>query len=306
MPKSLGQIHTVNSNIDPWLWDAWKGQNACFLIDLSQQLSTQYQRNIRQMCNYKVVGIDLVAQFSDVATYEANTVVGKGRFRFMQPSKARCDAVRAAYQQVRAQMKNQGIDISKNKLYDFRYTPRDIENYAANPANQPIYNLTTLNGTQALALKDNGGTAFEILSTYNEGVRPQEASTSGSDFTSGLQTQLGTIMTQTDLVLNEGTIHSGNHNVADIEFEDVPFEFAFDATARRVEQIQWRPDPALYLNVMGGHIEVIIDELTVQGLGSTPSMELDIAVHVAGWKSFASPQKKLSTKTASKSPRRNK
>ena len=51
--KSLGQIHTVNYNYEI-AEAATKGPSNAFLCDLSQSLSEQLQRNVRQGNYYKI------------------------------------------------------------------------------------------------------------------------------------------------------------------------------------------------------------------------------------------------------------
>jgi hypothetical protein len=282
MPKSLGQIHTVSFNYEQFA--ANTGINYAHLCDVSGKLTEQFNRQIRQMCNYKIVGIDLVAQLPEGLLMESDRVVCKGRLRYMQPTKGRCDAMRAAYQQLRAQMKTRGIDPSDNKGFDFRVLPRSSGNYPSNLAYDTVAltNNTSFSGGGPLAMIDNVVPAFEVFTTYNNGVQPVVTS---QTFSSGLAVDG---VTGNDFVVNEGIISQGNPKFADTEMEEIPFELAYDSTARRVTQLNWRPDPALYLSVMTGQFEIVLDEITAAGsTGSNlPAIEIDCAIHVAGWKSF--------------------
>ena len=75
MPKSLGQIHTVDFNYEslPTL----VGTDDAFLCDGSAALSKQFNRNIRMMQIYKLVGADLVVQLPESAGYSnTDRVIG--------------------------------------------------------------------------------------------------------------------------------------------------------------------------------------------------------------------------------------
>ena len=287
MPKSLGQIHTVDFNYESL--PVLVGTDDAFLCDGSAALSKQFNRNIRMMQIYKLVGADLVVQLPDTAGYsDTDRVIVKGRMRYFQPTKGRCAALRDAYEQFRAMAKAQGVAPEKNKLFDFRVLPRPFGQYPHNPNWGPLYNLATLDGTDALCMT-GGATGISVFDSYNAGVAPKDATVTDGDFTSGLDTwQVGT---QTDFVLNEGTIQSGNSDIADLEMEEIPFELAFDTTARRVATLQWRPDPALYIGVLGGWVEIVLDEIEAAASSGVPAIEMDISLHFAGWKSIVSSPK---------------
>ena len=285
MPKSLGQIHTVNFNYEttPALGT---GTNRAFLCDGSGALSKQYNRNVRMMSIYKLVGADLVVQLPDTAgVSDTDRIIVKGRMRYFQPTKGRCEALRAAYQQFRQMAKAQGVTPQKNKLYDFRVLPRPFDQYTHNPTWGPLYNLATLDGVDSLCMT-GGATGVSCFDSYNEGVAPVETTITGADYASGLDTwQVGT---QTDFVLNEGVIQTGNSNIADVVMEEIPFELAFDVTARRVATLNWRPDPALYLGILGGFVEIVLDEAEGAAASGAVGLEMDISLHFAGWKSIVS------------------
>lgn len=306
MPKSLGQIHTTAFNYE--VPSVAIGDSEAFLCDGSAALSKQFNRNIRMMSIYKLVGADLVVQMPENAVIagDSDRMIVKGRMRYFQPTKGRCQALRDSYQQFRTMAKAQGVNPAKNKLFDFRVIPRPLSNYPANPlfVKNEILNTTTLDGVSELVMTD-GPTGVSVFDSYNVGVNPTETVT-GADFASGLDTwQSGT---QTDFVLNEGTIQTGNANIADLEMEEIPFELAYDSTARRVATLQWRPDPALYIGILGGFVEIVLDEITAAGSSTIlEGVEMDIALHWAGWKSIVSrPRKKVrsSKKMTSKKNRR--
>ena len=288
MAKSLGLIHTVPFNYEA-RYD-YIGENKAHLCDVSGKLTQQFNRQIRQMQTYKMVGIDMVAQLpEDSSLLDADRVVCKGRIRYMQPTKGRCDAMRTAYQQLREQMKGRGIDPKDNKGFDFRVLPRAPSNYASNATFDTVAltNNSTMDGVTALAMTDNVNSQFEVFDSHNANVRPT-ITTGTANFAEGLRTQIGTITTPTDFVLNDGEISEGNPNFADTQFEEIPFELAYDSTARRVTQWNWRPDPALYVSVLTGQVEIVLDEISAQGavLPDLPGIEIDCSIHIAGWKSI--------------------
>ena len=313
MPKSLGQIHTTKFNYERNA-NVAIGESDAFLCDNSAKLSTQFNRNIRMMSTYKWVGADLVVQLPETVNLSGTqslTVTVKGRMRYFAPTKGRCQALRDAYQQLRAQAKIQGVDLSKNRQFDFRVTPRPVSNYPCNvdnaglptptPNNEDIFNTSTLDGTNALCMVE-GAAGVSVFEQYNTGVRPTDNTVA---FNAGLTTQAQSGVTQTDFVVNEGLIQTGNPNIADVEFEEIPFELAFDPTARRVYTLQWRPDPALYVSVLGGFVEIVLDEVQADGATTgfaLEGLEMDVSMHWAGWKSIvrAPSQRKMTAKKSTK------
>lgn len=287
MPKSLGQIHTTKYNYEGSVADIT--DNRAFLCDNSAKLSNQFNRNVRMMNSYKWVGADLVLQLPETINplgSESTEVSVKGRMRFFQPTRGRCSALRDAYKQFREMCKSQGIDPTENKLFDFRVLPRSMSNYPLNPTWDPIYNVTTLNGTDELVMTD-GPAGTTVFDTHNANVRPRASSVVAGTFSSGLETwQLGT---QTDFVLEEGLIQSGNTDEADVQMEEIPFALTFDGVDKRTYSLQWRPDPALYVSVLGGFVEIVLDEIKADGATGgilLDGFEMDISMHWAGWKSI--------------------
>lgn len=298
MAKSLGQIHTTAFNYE--IPSTQIGITNAFLCDGSAALSKQFNRNIRMMSIYKLVGADLVVQVPDNIIFgDSDRMIVKGRMRYFQPTKGRCQALRDSYQQFRSMAKAQGVNPSKNKLFDFRVVPRPLSNYPNNAlfASNNILNTSTLDGTSELVMT-GGPTGVSVYDSYNEGVNPTDATVTSGDFASGLDTwQSGT---QTDFVLNEGTIQSGNANIADLEMEEIPFELAYDTTARRVHTLNWRPDPALYIGILGGFVEIVLDEITADGSSTVvEGVEMDVALHWAGWKSIIPSLPKLGKRSKS-------
>ena len=136
---------------------------------------------------------------------------------------------------------------------------------------------------------DGAASVTEVFTMYNVGVSPEDTAVSSADFASGLRTQMGTLLTQTDFVLNEGDIQSGNPLIADVQMEEIPFVLTFDGVDKRSSSLQWRPDPALYVSVLGGFVEIVLDEIKADGAtgsAGTEGFEIDVSHHFAGWKSI--------------------
>ena len=310
MAKSLGQIHTVNYNYEI-ATNATVGPSNAVLCDLSQHLSSQLQRNIRQGNYYKLVGIDAIIQSpesSDIIDLEGTEGFVKGRFRYFLPTQGRCEAYRTAFKQMMEQMKSRGISPRDNVMYDFRTTLRGYSNYGINQLgffdSLTLKNLATLDGQTVLALTENTATGTEVFDTHNENINNKN--TGVPAFTSGLNTQISTLVSPTDFVLEEGNIYEGNHMIADTQMEEIPFTLAYSVVDGEMnsQPLQWRPDPVLYLAIMCGQVEVVLDEIAADGATGVAldAVELDFAFHVAGWKSIMGAHK--DTKHSSKKSRR--
>lgn len=300
MAKSLGQIHTVDYNIEIGK-AATKGPSNAFLADLSQELSTQLQRNIRQGQYYKLVGIDAVIQSPEnIALLDGIEGFVKGRFRYFLPTQGRCEAYRTAFKQMMEQMKSRGISPGQNVMYDFRTLPRGFTNYDLNAfLGQPLKNLATLDGQTVLALTANTATGTEVFDTHNENINNKN--TGVPEFSHGLNTQISTLVSPTDFVMEEANIYSGNHMIADTTLEEIPFTLAYSVVDGEMnsQPLQWRPDPALYIAIMCGQVEIVLDEIEADGATGTDSdaVELDFSFHVAGWKSIMGAHKDSRSKS---------
>jgi hypothetical protein len=248
------------------------------------------------MCNYKVVGLDLVLQTPEYLLLTGNKMVVKGRVRFFQPTEGRCNAMRNAFDQMKSQMKNQGIDYRTNRMYDFRAPLRAESNYPNNAVFGPValQNLATMDGIRELSLTEGaGGDATSIFDAYNTNVLPV-ADPTANLFGAGLATQQSVASGATDYVLNDTAIGAANPLEANTTLEEIPFVLVFQKVPGenfRVTGLNWRPDPALYLSVLTGQMEVVIDEVEVDdGVEPGPEtlgFEIDMSIHVAGWKSIA-------------------
>ena len=289
MAKELGQIHTVNNQL------VFNGTGDITNIDLPGELTSQLQRMIRQGNFFKVVGIDM--SLSTVGTVGGGQV--SGEIRYYAPTRGRCEAYRGAFKAMREAMKLQGItNASNNRLYDFRVKINDNTS-AGTPVSFP--NQATLDGTNGLCLHNVGVQAASVFDVHNLMVQPiTSASTAPGDlFAPGFNT-MGVQTTPTDFVLNDALPFTGSPDTADVTLETIPFMLSWtpDSSDMAVA-FQWRPDPALYLAVMCGQLQVYIDEINLDG--GAAALELNIAVMTSGWKSImGSPDKKRSRRLTRK------
>lgn len=293
MAKSLGQIHNVNMRAGPF-----SATNEKWNIDLPGELTDQLQRMVRAGTFHKLVGLDMTAEFTGLGSQSATV---SGRIRYFTPTRGRCEAYRAAFRSMAEVMKTQGISMRDNKMYDFR---APLNNEATlNTFN----NRATLDGTNGLALVHGSVPGASIFGVHNEGVQPTSTTAAGSVFTSGFDTILQG-SGGTDFVLNDALPFTGNPLNASEEYEEIPFTLSYIPTTGspsyypgQVDMFSFRPDPALYLAIMCGQLQIVIDTLD---LGSgTASVTLEVSAQVAGWKSImGSPDKKRrrSKKTSSK------
>ncbi len=284
--KELGMIHTVNFDVGGVNSAA---SNTHFVtLDLAGALSQQLQKMVRQGNYFKVVGVDMSIDVGQVpAPGTAGTISGK--LEYYVPTKGRCEAYRQAFKAMAEQMANSGIPMRTNELYDFRVGLDDAV------TNNQIGNIATLNGTDALYLKNVGNPGSSVFDVYNESVRP--IYTTGNQFAEGFDTLLQTGAGKTDFVLNEELIFRGNENLALTVKESIPFQLAYGADDTTAT-FQFRPDPALYIAVMCGMFDIFIDDaVSITGA----AFDLTVAVHIAGWKSImGNPDKKKSRRSRRK------
>ena len=197
------------------------------------------------------------------------------------------EAYRDAFKTMAEAMKGQGISMRDNIFYDFRVPLRDTSNYD-NPV--PFANGATFNGVDELAmnkLAPNG-----VFQVHNESVQPIQTSATFSDGF-GVYGSAGN-----EWVLNQNQQgFTGNHLIADEEFEEIPFQVSLDLSTTQTLTstliFQWRPDPALYLAILAGQFELKIQETQV--VPADRNLELTVSYTVAGWKSImGNPDKKKS------------
>jgi len=295
--KELGQLHILNFEKDV------NDSGDILNCDISGELSKQLQRIVRQGNNFKVVGIDM-------SLNTAGQIGGgqvSGFIRYYAPTKGRCMAYREAYKAMMTAMKLQGINHRSNKFYDFRAGFNTL-----GPNGGAIVNQATLNGATGLALYHPGTSSASIFDVHNDGVKPEGFDGSSGDlFPSGFNT-MGVQSTPTDFVLNDAPLFEGNSDIADVNWEYIPFQMSWTPDSTDIATIfEWRPDPALYLAVMTGQLQVFVEEVNKDAPSGEPKpayLEMSVAVMVSGWKSIMSDGKKKksrrSRKSKSKSRRR--
>ncbi len=275
MAKSLGQIHTVNTtrSVD--------ATGEVLDIDLPGELTNQLSRMIRQGNYFKVVGIDLGVD-------TAGTVGGgqvSGFFRYYAPTRGRCNAFKGAFKAMADAMKMQGINMRDNKLYDFRAP--------INNARESLFpNQATLDGVGGLCLNHTTEPGQSIFGVHNRSQQPQYTGTAGDLFQPGFDTLIQDAATGTDFILNDAIPYTGDANFAETEYETIPFNLSWTPDSTDiVTNFQWRPDPALYLAILCGQLQLVVEEINLDSEAS--ALNVYVAVHVSGWKSImGNPDKK--------------
>jgi len=293
MPKTLGQIHTTNHPVT--FLGALEGSTPFVAsnIDVSGELTSQLQRMVRAGNFFKTVGIDITIGLNHDQD-QAMSV--SGELRYYAPTMGRCEAFRSAFKAMADQMTIQGISMRDNPLYDFRAPlnpspPADLVSFQ---------NQATLDGTNGLSLNDPNNSGQGIFNVHNDGVRPVYQ---GSDvFSQGFKTLLDPAG-GTDFVLNDVAPYTGNANIASLDYETIPFQLSFSTTTdeQSTATFQFRPDPALYVAVMCGQFQVVVNDMEVKAIIALEEVTLNIAVMTSGWKSImGNPDKKKRSRTKTK------
>lgn len=292
MAKELGQIHTTTDAI---VVPTGTTATAFRRIDLAGDLCDKLQRMVRMGNYFKLVGIDISAAPSVPGATHGGTI--SGYFRYYSPTKGRCAAFRHAFKAQADQMKMQGIPMRENAGYDFRVALTN--NVALSPV---LGNQATMDGTNGLAL--NGAAGVSVFGVYNNSVLPTLQTVAAGDlFDEGFDTLLQSGGAKTDFVLNEQSLWDGNEDYADLSYENIPFQIAYDGDGTTTSTFEWRPDPALYVAVMTGNLELVVTDCTTNG---TPSLDLELAFYVSGWKSIMGNPDKKRKSSRRKSSSRNK
>jgi len=294
MAKSLGQIHTVNlvrTNVT--------APTDKLRVDLSGELTRQLQRQVRQGQYYKLVGLDMSIQTN------APNVGGKisGFFRYYSPTLGRCAAYRAAFKAMADTMKLSGINMRDNAMYDFRVP---LTNSTGGGIVAFANQATMAGAGQELALNDaNPGRG--VFQVYNQSVQPKYTGTVADLFGEGFVNRFDSAGSpQTDFVSNDEALYTGNELEASLDYELIPFEVAYSPTAAPgsvVTNFEFRPDPALYIAILTGQLELVLTDVTLDA--GAASIDIQMAWHVSGWKSImGNPNKKSSSKKRSKKTRK--
>ena len=217
--KGLGMIHTVNSlmNVDR--------QDQIWTTDLSTKLSKQLQYQVRQGNYFKIVGIDMSLQGlnADGVTTTGGGQVS-GTIRYWAPTRGRCAAYRSAFQSTMSAMKQQGLSLVGNTLYDFKVAFRDpADGDLVNPSEST--NLATLDGSTPLCMTDAPNAWTDILKVHNSNVLAR--TTDASALTN--RQSFALYGNNTDFVLNEALDgFVGNSETANEQFEEIPFQLLFE------------------------------------------------------------------------------
>jgi hypothetical protein len=288
MAKELGMIHTINKTYN--IPGASEAATPYLLakLDVPGELTEQLQRIVRAGCYYKTVGIDISLGLDHDLDQSATIA---GFIRYYAPTKGRCEAFRGAFKACADQMKIQGISMRDNPLYDFRVPLTQT----APAVGGPFPNQATLDGVSGLALNDSATDGLGVFQVHNSGVRPQYDGTATDAFSTGFRTLLDGGVTRTDFVLNDTVPYTGNHMIASTEYESIPFQLALssDPDVDTTSTFQFRPDPALYIAVLSGQFEIVIEDLDVKSVIGLEVIPLNISVMVSGWKSImGNPDKK--------------
>ena len=269
MAKSLGQIHIVNSTFPV------SSSGDKFNVDLPGQLTSQLQTMVRAGTYQKVVGIDM--------TLDTQGTLGGGQISgnilYYSPTHGRCSAFREAFRSMSEVMKTQGISMRDNQLYDFKM-PLNVAGTVNGFPNQ-----ATLDGTNGLALNNTVNVGSSVFGVHNRSVQPTYTGTAGDMFQPGFDTILQTAAAGTDFVLNDTVPFTGNRDVASTTYESIPFTLSWtpDTTDLAIG-MEWRPDPALFLAVLCGQLQVVIEEVNLDG--GAGGVNINIATMVSGWKSI--------------------
>jgi len=282
MAKSLGQIHNVNDSM------VVTAVNNLYNIDLPGSLTEQLQRMVRAGTFHKLVGMDININPSGFGPTQGAQI--SGRIRYYVPTRGRCEAFRGAFKSMTEIMKTQGISMRDNVMYDFRAPLNEFT--ALNTFN----NQATLDGSTGLALDNTASPGASIFGVHNANVTPF-ATTRPDIFSPGFDTVLPS--GGTDFVLNDTLPYTGNHMVAHETYEEIPFSLAYEpstaGSSAETVMFNFRPDPALYIAVLCGQMQVVIDEVNL--VGGATSATLKISTQVSGWKSImGNPDKKRRSK----------
>lgn len=286
MPKTLGMIHTVNYTLGD-TGGVGLAAAQSYLIDLPGQLTGQLQRMVRAGGYFKCVGIDMSMR-NIAGTVPIDAVNCAGVLKYYAPTVGRCNALKNAYKAVREGMKLQGINVHGNRHYDFRVPITDPATCINGAA---FFNQATIDGTNVLTLDTSAASATdEVFTVYNANIQPSQTAVVAFGTGFGMPGAPGA---PTDFVLNEGENYEGSLiHKAETELESIPFTLSYgmDTTTNTAEavEMEWRPDPALYLAILTG--QFVVEIISMGGPQST--YRIDLAVHVSGWKSVLGSNKK--------------
>ncbi len=277
MAKSLGQIHTVNFAID----DVQSGDR--YILDLAGSLWEQLEHRVRQGNYFKIVGIDMDIQ--DASEVESSVV--DGRLFYYSPTRGRCAAYRAAFKAMMENYSDLGVPARDNYAYDFRVPFNNSATNIADFRNKAYFEVDGAGDPLPLQLADDSDVG--VFTKWNASL-PQLETSAGAGNIVGSGYHIWTDPGNTDWDGIAGTAEligtqpSGDAPPrASLEAEYIPFNLANEGDGNFGMNFNWRPDPALYLPNLTGQFYLAIDE-ALSGDQERPGLQL--AVHVAGWKSI--------------------
>jgi hypothetical protein len=139
-----------------------------------------------------------------------------------------------------------------------------------------------------------------VFGVYNKSVLPNLTTVPAVDlFDEGFDTLLQAGGAKTDFVLNDGTLFSGNEHTADLSYERIPFQISYDPAGATTTVFEWRPDPALYVSIMTGNLEMVVEDITLSGTAT--QLRMDVSLYISGWKSImGNPGKKKTSRRSRK------
>ena len=295
MAKSLGQIHNVQETATVTVADIG---GSIRRIDLPGLLSEQLQQMVRAGNFFKLCGVDI--GITPNVTNPGDGASITGYLRYYSPTRGRCAAFRHAFRATAEMMEAQGVAMRQNHLYDFRPALTN-----SSSLQNVLKNQATLDGTNGLAL-NSGLAGASIFGVYNKSVQPTALNTPVTDlFDEGFDTIIAAGAAKTDFVLNEASIYDGNPDLADTNYSEIPFSLSF-GTGNTTVSFQFRPDPALYIAVLAGQLEMVVTDLEFHGAAT--SVEVAMSCMVSGWKSIMGnpDKKKKSSRRKSSSSKRRK
>lgn len=282
-------IHTIDYDVTTGLPVE---QGLPILFDLSSELTLQTNRLWRQAANYKVSKIRIAADLKDVAdTY----VQASGVVRFLKPTSGRIAALKKARNAWLQACRNAG---SHSKFHDFRITPQGKTNYAnlasgLNGTYPSFKNLSTLDGSNALAMFNNSATGYEIFTTHNNSL-PTRNITATNMFTTGLTTRLDASAGSNDMVLDEEVLLPNHPFAATTDYSEIPFVLSYDEQ-NNVHMSEITPSPNQYYSFLMGMFEIQFDgiDTTTDGEGNIfdDEFQLKISVDVLGCKMWTTKRK---------------
>ena len=296
MAKELGQIHTINKTFDFLASLETTTPFTLADIDAPAELTEQLQRMVRAGNYFKTVGIDISLGLNHDLNQTASC---RGYIRYYAPTRGRCEAFRGAFKAMADAMKMQGISMRDNHMYDFKAPINEFKSPS-------FRNMATLDGSNGLALNNTTNSGAGIFQVHNTSVKPTYEGSTSDLYSEGFDTVLAAGGARTDFVLGESIPYTGNENFASLDYETIPFALAFgDSDESSTLSFQWRPDPALYLAVLCGQYQIVIEDLNVQASIGLEQLSLEVAVMISGWKSImGNPDKKSSKKKRSKRTRK--